>query len=188
MSRRKKPAIDVPATREEAAQLLADYVARERDILALGLLAERKIDAIKSARDLDLTRLQAEQASRFASLKAWWEAGGREVAGSLRSTELAGAKIGIRLTPPKVKFAKGIKADAIVGWLRGVRWARAKEFFRTKYELDKPAVIKGVQADEKVRDTFKAQGVTVGQDDEFFIDAGLDENAVRAAIAAEVGA
>lgn len=128
------------------------------------------------------------RSSRFASLKAWWEAGGRDIANGLRSTELAGAKIGIRMTPPKVKFGKGIKAEAIVTWLRGVRWSRAKEFFRTKYELDKPAVIKGVQADETVRDTFKAQGVTVGQDDEFFIDAGLDEDAMRAAIAAEEGA
>jgi len=182
VTRRKKPALQVPGSIEEATLLCADYVARERDILSIRIVAEQRIDAVKAALALDLARLQPEQEGRFSSLKAWWEAGGAIIAKDRRSTDIAGAKIGTRLTPPKVKLPKGLKVERVVAWLRGVRWTRAKEFLRIKIELDKQALIKAHAADESVRRMFSAQGIGVVQDDEFFIDAGLDEDAVRAAL------
>lgn len=182
MTRRKKIALVVPASAEEATLLLAEYVGRERDALEVRLRAEQRIGAIEAARDVDLARFQAEQEVAFLSLKAWWEAGGRELAKDRRSVELAGAKIGLRLTPPKVKFAKGVKAEAVVTWLRGLRWRRKKDFLRTKVELDKQAIIKAAQDDEAVAKKF-VDMLAVLQDDEFFVDAGLDEDGMRAALA-----
>lgn len=184
MARCKDTAHPVPQTQEEAIALLRDYIDLDRRILTLRLSAGKEIDRIKASRDQAIALLQEDQAGWFAALKAWWEAGGKKTAGRGRSAELAGAKIGIRLTPPKVKFQRGTKVDAVLAWLAGLRWKRAAEFRRTKVELDKPAIIKGVQADEHVRAMFADAGVTVVQDDEFFIDSGLDEEAVQKELAA----
>lgn len=175
MARRKQPALAVPASADEAVTLIESYVSAERIALDVRLRTERAIDALKGDRDAVLVAIEAEQKGRFASLKAWWEAGGSEIAMGRRSAELAGAVVGVRLTPPKVKFARGIGDKIVLIWLAGVRWTRAKEFRRMKFELDKPAIIKAVQAEDRVRATFAKQGLTVVQADEFFIDCGLDE-------------
>lgn len=185
MARRKKAeAVRVPADRAEAEEMMAEYVSIERDQMAARLFAEREIDAAKARRDAILTDLETDRAELFAGLKAWWEAGGAaEVGGRNRSAEIANATIGIHKTPPAVKLARKVKVADVVAWLRNLRWSRAKGFLRTKIELDKQAIIKACQADPKVAETF-AEKLTIEQVDEFFIDCGLDEEALKKEIAA----
>lgn len=179
MTRRKKTSIIAPSNASEATLMVGEFVAIEREKALERLAAEDAIDRIKQQRDDKLAELDAQAADLFAGIKAWWESGGKdELAKGKRSTEIGGAKIGIRLTPAAVKLNRGVKAAAVVSWLKGLRWARAKDFLRTKTELDKQAVIKAVQADEAVATRF-AQHLTVSQVDEFFIDTGLDEDAIR---------
>ncbi len=179
MSRRKQAALAVPASQEDAQALCAEYVATERKLLELRLGYEMRIDRLKADRDRVLALAGAEQQGRFAALKAWWEAGGKALAGKRRSAELAGASIGVRKTPPAVKFAKGVKAEDIIAWLKKVRWSKASQLLRTKVELDKQAIIKCVEDSQGEEDMLAEQGVTVVQVDEFFIDCGLDEAAIR---------
>lgn len=184
MARRKDTAAPAPANAAEATLMLGEYVAIDRDKALERLAAEAAIDAIKAQRDTRLRELESQAAPLFAGLKAWWEAGGKdELAKGKRSAEIAGAKIGIRLAPPKVKLKRGLKAEDVVAWLKGLRWTRAKDFLRTKTELDKQAVIKAVLADEDVAFQL-APSLTVEQADEFFIDTGLDEDALAKEIAA----
>lgn len=184
MARRKKQSVHVPASRTEAEDMLRDYVRLERDALEERLVAERAIDQVKAVRDGILTDIEAERASLFEGLKAWWEAGGAaEVAGRKRSAELAGATLGIRKTPPAVKFARKVKAADVLAWLRTLRWSRVRDFVRVKHELDKQAIIKAVLAERDIAQAFSGH-LTVEQVDEFFIDAGLDEEAARKKIAA----
>lgn len=180
--RRRKTALEVPATLEGATELLGLYVQGERQTLVIRLAAQVMLDAINQERDAELAKLQQLQSVRFLSLKAWWEVAGREVWKDRRSADVAGAKIGIRLAPPKVKLPRGLKAQDVVDWLRSIRWARAKEFLRVKVEFDKQALIKAHGADEAVRRVFSRKGIGVAQEDEFFIDANLDEEAIRASI------
>ncbi|MCB2061630.1 MAG: host-nuclease inhibitor Gam family protein [Novosphingobium sp.] len=183
MTRRKDMAHPVPQTLAEATELLQDYVALDRRILAARLRAEQEIDRIKAERDREIGQYQEAQGSWFPALKAWWEAGGKELAGRSRSAELAGAKIGIRLTPPKVKLKRGVKVEDVIAWLRSVEWSRAPQLLRTKVELDKAAIIKSVADSQGEEDLLAEQGVTVVQDDEFFIDTALDEDAVKKEVA-----
>ncbi|WP_296717788.1 host-nuclease inhibitor Gam family protein [Erythrobacter sp.] len=184
MARRKKTSIIAPSDAAEAALMICEYVQLDRDQALEKLAAEDAIDRIKAQRDNRLRQLEAQAADLFAGVKAWWEAGGKdELAKGKRSAEVGGAKIGIRLTPAAVKLVRGVKADAVVSWLKGMRWSRAKDFLRTKTELDKQAVIKAVQADEAIATRF-AKHLTVRQVDEFFIDTGLDEDALRKEAAA----
>jgi phage host-nuclease inhibitor protein Gam len=164
--------------------MIGEFVAIERDKALERLAAEAAIDKAKQQRDERLRELEAQAQPLFAGLKAWWEAGGKdELAKNKRSAEIGGAKIGIRLTPSAVKFKRGVKAGDVVAWLRDLRWARAKDFLRTKVDLDKQAVIKAVQADEAIGEKFAAH-LTIEQADEFFIDTGLDEDELRAEVSA----
>lgn len=185
MTRKKKAAIDVPGSVEEARAIAQDYVTAERDMLGTRLSYERAIDQLKAERDKLLQTYAEGNAERFARLKAWWEAGGKAIAGRGRSAELAGAKLGIRLTPPAVKLQRGLKAEAVIAWLGSIRWSEAKRFLRSgKVTLDKEAIIKACRADEDIATVFEGQGLTVEQVDEFFIDAGIDEEAIEQELAA----
>lgn len=184
MPRRKDTAAPAPTSAAEATLMIGEYVQIERDQTLERLAAEAAIDRIKQQRDQRLRELEAEAQPLFAGLKAWWEAGGKdELAKGKRSAELAGAKIGIRLTPPAVKLKRGVKAADVIAWLRDLRWARAKDFLRMKVDLDKQAVIKAVTADEEICNRFAAH-LYIEQTDEFFIDTGIDEDELAKEIAA----
>lgn len=184
MPRCKQEAIDVPASRAEAEQMIGEYAALERTRLLEELAADEAIAEIKEQLATRRREIEAEAKPLFAGLKAWWEAGGKdELARGKRSAELGAAKIGIRKTPPAVKFARKVKLADVVSWLQGLRWRRAKEFLRVKVTLDKEAVIKAIRADAKVEKTF-ADKLSVVQIDEFFIDAGLDAETVKKEAAA----
>lgn len=179
MTRRKGTAAPAPSDAAEALLMVGEYVLIDRDKALERLAAEAAIDRIKQQRDERLRELEEQAQPLFAGLKAWWEAGGKdEIAKGKRSAEIGGAKIGIRLTTPAVKPKRGVKVGDIVAWLGSLRWTRARDFLRTKTELDKEAVIKAVRADAKIAETF-APYLTVEQTDEFFIDTGLDQDELR---------
>ncbi|WP_176473420.1 host-nuclease inhibitor Gam family protein [Sphingopyxis sp. GW247-27LB] len=182
MSRRKQAALPVPATDEEAIALLAKYGEVERLLRADADLADHYIAKIKAEHDTAVAEHAPAQRERFAALKAWWEAGGAQrLAGKKRSADLAGAKIGIRLGNKSVRIAKGKKLDDIIAWISSLRWSGKSLFLRRgKVTLDKEAIITAWPKDESVRRTFERAGVTVAQDDEFFIDVGPAETAKEA--------
>lgn len=183
MARRKQEAAPAPADAAEATLMMGEFVAIDRDIALEKLAAASAIDKIEAQRDARLAELQAQAKPLFAGLKAWWEAGGKdELAKGKRSGALAGAKIGIRLTPLKVKLKRGVKIGDVVAWLGSLRWARARDFKRTKVGLDKQAIIKAALADEKIAETF-ASHLTIEQADEFFIDTGLNEDELKKELA-----
>jgi len=184
MPRTKKEAIYVPASLTEATQMIAEFVELERKDAIERLSAEAAIDAVKKQRDEARAEIAAEKAPLFAGIKAWWEAGGQgEVARGRKSAELANAKIGIRLGMPVVKFARKVKVGDVIHWLQGLRWVRAKEFLRIKVTLDKQAIIKAVRTDPAMANRFEEK-LKVEQGEEFFIDTGLDEEALMKEIAA----
>lgn len=186
MPRRKQQSIHVPADENEARTMIGEYVDLERSIALEELSAEEAIAAVKRQRDDAIAELRSEGSALFDGLKAWWEAGGKNsVAIKRRSAEFGGATIGIRLTPPKVTFARKVTAASIVEWLKSLRWIRKGEFLRhPKTQLDKDAIIKAVRADPAIAEKFAGQGVTVEQVDEFFIDTGIDREELKKETAA----
>jgi phage host-nuclease inhibitor protein Gam len=184
MPRRKEKAVIAPSDASEATLMIGAFVAIEREIALERLAAAAAIDRIAAQRDARLADLRAQAQPLFAGLKAWWEAGGKdEIASGRRSAEIAGARIGIRLTTPRVKLRRGVTLGDVVAWLRSLRWVRARDFLRTKIELDRQAVIKAVQAEQDIAEIF-AERLTVEQTDEFFIAACLDEDELKKELAA----
>lgn len=187
MSRKKQAALPVPSTTDAAIELMAEYVDSERQIARARLVGEQAIDAVKAERDALIAIYAGPNAQRFAALKAWWEAGGNELAGKRRSAELAGATLGIRKSTPKVKFAKGVTVKSVIAWLKVVPWSRAPELLRTKVELDKQVIIKCVKDSQGEEYLLAEQGITVVQADEFFIDCAIDETPIAASMPGEEG-
>jgi phage host-nuclease inhibitor protein Gam len=178
VSRRKQAALAVPTTDDGAIALIATYGEVERAIRVSAEKADATAAAAKAEHDAFVAEVAPLQRDRFAGLKAWWEAGGADrIAGKKRSADLAGAKIGIRLSPKSVRLPKGTKAEAIVEWLRAIRWVSAPRFFRTKFTLDKDAIIAAWPDEPNTRKIFEGKGVIVDQADEFFIDVGPAEAA-----------
>lgn len=176
MSRRKQAALPVPATDEGAIALIGVYSDVERSIREAAERADEKIAAAKAEFDTFVAGVAPEQKDRFAAIKSWWEAGGAtRMAGKKRSADVAGAKIGTRLSTMSVRMPKGVKVEAIVEWLRGLRWTGASRFIRTKYELNKDALIDAWDGEADTRKVFEEKGVRVTQADQFFIDVGPAE-------------
>lgn len=176
MSRRKQPALAVPTTDEGAIALIGVYSDVERSIRAAAERADQKIAAAKAELDTFVAGVAPEQKDRFAAIKSWWEAGaGQRLAGKKRSADVAGAKIGTRLSTAAVRLPKGTKAEAIVEWLRGLRWTGASRFVRIKYELNKDALIDAWDDEADTRKVFEDKGVKVTQSDQFFVDVGPAE-------------
>lgn len=181
MARRKQVALaDVPQTTEEAIALLDAYRQTERANLTDQIVADALITETKTQLAQRIAEREPAQKARFAALKAWWEAGGKDLAGKKRSADLAGAMIGVRLTPKAVKLARGVKTDEVIARLKAACWSKIDQVLRTKVELDKQAIIKCVTDSQGEEDLLREAGITVVQKDEFFIDTGLDEHEVRA--------
>lgn len=171
MSRRKQPALPVPTTDEAAIAMIGEYIDVERSIRAAAELAAAKVEAAKGEFDTFLAGVAPDQKDRFAAIKSWWEAGAAQRwAGKKRSADVAGAKIGTRMSTASVRMPKGIKIDAIVEWLRGHSWTGASRFVRAKYELNKDALIAAWPDEADTRKLFEDKGVKVSQADQFFID------------------
>lgn len=182
MSRRKQPALAVPATDDGAIALIVAYGEVEREIRVSAERADAIVAAANAEHDAFVAEVAPLQRDRFAALKSWWEAGGAaRIAGKKRSAELAGAKIGVRLSPPAVKVPKGVTLADLVDWLTGLDWAGKTRFLRTKTSLDKEAIIAAFRGtedeDTDAQSHFTAKLVRVVQDDEFFIDVGPSEAA-----------
>ncbi len=186
MPRRKDTAAPAPSNAQEATLMIGEFVGLDRDIARERLAAADAIDKIEAQRDSRIAELESQAKPLFAGLKAWWEAGGKdELAKGKRSAEIAGAKIGLRLTTPKVKFQRGFKAEDVVAFLKGLRWVRAKDFLRIKVELDRQAVIKAIHTDADAEaGAMLATRLYVDQKDEFFIDTGLDQDELKKEAAA----
>jgi phage host-nuclease inhibitor protein Gam len=180
MSRRKQPAMAVPTSDAEALALLNRYVGEERRLRGVAAFADAEIATIEQRRDADLAAAGKVQRERFAAIKAWWEAGGKDrfAKGKNRSARLAGARIGVRTGMPQVKLPKGIKVETFISWFTGIRdgGALLRRFVRQKPSIDKDAIIAafgGKTKEDAIAETLlRDREVDVIQLDEFFIDVG----------------
>jgi phage host-nuclease inhibitor protein Gam len=167
MSRRKAEFVQIMRTVEEAAACANDYALLSADIAAINaerLLRKAEIDADCDER---ISHRSGQLKNMFMRLQAWWEAGGSEVAGKLRSADFGGVKIGVRTNPPSLKLPKGQTAKTIVPWLYDK--IKSCEWFRTTIVLNKDAMIAHLK-DPECAPLATALGFSLVQKDEFFID------------------
>jgi phage host-nuclease inhibitor protein Gam len=84
-----------------------------------------------------------------------------------RSTDLTHARIGFRMGTPKVDKLKGFTWDAVLELIKSNK-ALARDFVRTKEELDKKAIL---DADPKTKATLEAKAkIVIVQEETFYVE------------------
>lgn len=183
MARRKSKPQTAPSTLPEAIALIERYLVLEHEIAAAVAEADKAIAAIQATRDELVAPFGAEVENIFLQLRAWWSVAGPDIAKDRKSIELAGANIGLRMTPGKLKNPKGVKKDAdAVLLVQAIvaTWPGAKDLLRTKIELEKKEIVKRLNVTTSVCPItlrLREMGFTVAQGDEFFIDRAAPKEA-----------
>lgn len=181
--RRKAPAIAAPATIAEASLQLGRYQAIAAQIEEAKAIADASIATIEAERDAFVAPREQQLKEMFLQLRTWWAVAAPELTeGKRKSIELAGCIIGERTTPPALKLPKGMKVEIAVGFIQSIAetWAGAKDFLRTKVEIDKPPLIKLLGNSTAVGpmvERIREEGFRVEQKDEFFIDRAARKDA-----------
>lgn len=177
-TRRKAAAQVAPQTTEEAIAQIDKYLALTHRLDTVNADASAAISTIEAARDQNRAALEAELKPLFLGLRAWWSVNGAAITeGKRKSTELAGALLGERTTPPSLHLG-GKSEQALVAALQQSDW---DELIRTRANLDKPAIIKMLGGD--LAHMMTAYGFSIRQRDEFFIDRAGAKDAVTETVA-----
>ena len=190
MARRKSDAQPVPQTTAEAVEMIALYGEAERSAATRRLVAEAAIADIQAGLAADLAWIEERQKPRFAAIKAWWEAGGNAAGWPGRSAEIAGVTLGVRLTPPKLKLPRGMTGEAVIKALIALPARMGFAVLRKKYEVDRQAILSLLRRppeNDGLPDRLFDMGFKAEQRDEFYIDAGIDLDALHREIGIEQG-
>lgn len=185
--RRKMEPVEAPQTLDEAIARIQEYVSIEAQLEQLDNDQKLAIANIKGTADATAKPLEQRLKGIVSSLRNWWAVAADAMTdGKTRSTELAGCKIGMRMTPPKVVCA-GARSDADM--LLKIEGDELLDcFIRRAPSVDKEAIQRLFYraaaaealdaADRNVEDfaaigtarRLKALGFSLKQVDEFFID------------------
>lgn len=150
----------------EAQDAANDYArcATKKDTLTAKM--NEKLAAIREQYEPELTSLD-EQLKEPVSVLESFAIANRDEWGERKSIELASCVIGFRTSPPSVAKKKGITWDAVVGLFKGNK--ALKVFVKVKEDVDKTAILK-VHSDVKITKAMAAVGVTIEQEENFFVD------------------
>lgn len=173
--RRKTTPVDAPATLDEALKDIVRYVEIDTGIEKLAADAKESIAKIKAAHDATAKPLVEEAKGIVLRLRNWWAVAGPAITDGVRkSADLAGVKIGLRMTNPACKTTA--KTDDLAA--ASLSAAGLHQFVRIEISPNKPAILDALSAldDDDATDEaralaeqLKALGFTRHQREEFFI-------------------
>lgn len=157
-ARVKAPAADVPQTRDQVVEAIAEIGRRQRERTRIETAMNDAIAVIKQQHET-LALPEGEKIRALAEgVQAWCEAHRAELTGGVRKTVvLASGEVRWRMTPPKVEI-KGVEAVLELLRARGLN-----EFIRSKDEPNKEAML----ADQATATS--VAGVKIKQHEEFVI-------------------
>lgn len=140
-TRDKAPALVVPQSIEETDRLIRDYGMHTRALAAIDAKLARVSAKIKAAAEAAAAPHEAAKVLLFERIQAFADARRTELTqGKSKSVERPAGTIGWRVDPPSVKIKSKHTIKGIIAWLRHSSFRR--RFLRTKYELDKEAMLK----------------------------------------------
>jgi hypothetical protein len=171
-ARRKAERLPAASSTGEAIQLLTRYAELDAQLDARKARVDAAIASLKAQADeLDAPAI-AEQKQIFLKLKPWWAVSGADIAGERKTWELGGCLIGHRTSNPALGHPTPERVA--VALLKSQGWWG---LLRIKTELDKPAIVTAIRMlehappeDNEALDWLKAQGFSIVQKEEFFID------------------
>ncbi len=161
---KKKVVLQDNITREDAENAFAEFADADARIQQLTGKMDVELTRIREKYADELTNLTGLRDDSFMKLQAF-AVNNREAFGKLKSMELTHGKIGFRTGTPKLKTLKGFTWEAALKLVK----AFAPAYIRTKEEINKEALLadRGLA---KVANKLADMGITVDQDETFFVD------------------
>lgn len=156
MARITKPAIEVPKSRSEAEELLAEIGRAQRKLAEIEVGMNARLATVKQDWEQKADPVNAAIESSFDRLHAWAEANRDTLLdGASKTAKLATGELSWRLTPPSVSL-RG--QDKIIEALQKLG---LDEFLRQRTEVNKEAIL---AAPDKVK---SVKGITLSQHEMF---------------------
>jgi phage host-nuclease inhibitor protein Gam len=154
---------------QEAAHSYAQHSNRKDKLTAE---MNQKIATIREKYEPDITQIDGEMEEYSEVLQVYALEQRKNWDG--KSIELANCIIGFRTNPPSVTKKKGLTWEGVVGLLKASKVL--KTFVKVKEDVDKSAILK-VQADQKIMKALSLVGVTVEQEEQFYVDTKKEKAA-----------
>lgn len=162
VTRIKSESFAVPQTRDEADRFLMKMGELQQEIARIEADMNDALAPIKAQFEGKATPINAEIEALFQGVHAWAEANrAAEVKGDSKTIRMAAGDLSWRLTPWAVTVRK---ADEIVKLLQSTRKKSWKEFLRTKFEINKEAML---ESDESRKAAQEIPGITITRKEEF---------------------
>jgi phage host-nuclease inhibitor protein Gam len=162
-------------TREDAERLVGEIAAATNRQRAINTEIDSKIIAIRSRYEGELSSLDATIKEKSKLVQAWADENHTEFA-NRRSIEMSHGVIGFRKGNPKVKCLKGFTFDRVLEKLSDLRLF---QWVRTKREVDKDQILSDYAGGNVEPGRLRDIGVSIVQEDSFFIEPTLTETETR---------
>ena len=143
---------------------------------------DREITAARERYEAPLTALGKEIENRAVLLEAWAAANPAEFPKDRKSIVLLHGTIGYRTGTPKLKTLAKWTWDRVLEKLKELG-APVAGFIRTKDEVNKEAVISSYSEGHLDPATARALGMQVVQEESFFVEPKLEDQAARSTVA-----
>jgi phage host-nuclease inhibitor protein Gam len=164
MSKVKKTT-QASVTLEQAEQAAQQFAQASNRLGTIEAAMNKSIEQVRSKYQDEILELKTQQEDVLPMLEAY--AIGAKDSWEGRSMDLTHARIGFRMGTPKVDKAKGFTWDAILALVKGNK-ALARDFVRTKEELDKKAIL---DADAKTKKALEDKAkILIVQDETFYVE------------------
>lgn len=167
----KKTNVLVSLEEAQAAAHNYAFYSNKKDLITTKMNEE--LAAVRQQYEPDITAIDSYMTDEVGVLESYAIAT-RDEWGSKKSLELGGCVIGFRTNPPSLSKKKGITWDYIVGLMKANKVL--KPFIRVKEDVDKTALLKQ-QTDDKLMKQLASLGVTVKQEEQFYVDAKKEKAA-----------
>lgn len=187
MATRKKKVIITGVSREQADEAFATYAKSDAQVQKINAEIELKCAQIREKYADRLSVLTAEKDQAFDTLQAFATENEAELFAKKKSLDMAHGTIGFRTGTPKLKTLKGFTWAAALTMVKKflpatyVRLTEeiAKDRLLADRDLEEVTVYDTPTGDDRtatMREAMAVCGITVTQDETFFVEPKKEEN------------
>lgn len=170
MAKRVKKTVVAGVTREQAEQAMADFAKADATERSLTAKMDLELARIRDKYAAQLADIARDKDKAFELMQAYATERRDELFTKKKSLEWAHGTLGFRTGTPKLKTLKGFTWASVTNLCKEL----LPGYIRTTEELAKDRLLADRDTEE-VKDMLARIGVTVAQDDTFYIDLKKEE-------------
>jgi len=171
-TKREKKVVIKNVSPQQADEAMGKYAVADAQIEKTTATMDLEIAAIREKHSEKLDKLTSERDDQFDIIHKYYEEH-PEAFGEKKSLEVTHGRVGFRTGTPKLKLIKGFTWASVTNLLKSF----LPDYVRTVDEPSKEKLLAD-RNDAAVNKKFEKCGITVDQDETFFIELKKEEAAV----------